>query len=68
MKRLAEYLERVHVFERMAARETDPKLKVQLAKQAASYRKLAAERAARLQLSRPPQSASDTRKNSTPRI
>jgi hypothetical protein len=52
MKRLAEYLERVHVFERMAARETDPKLKVQLAKQAAAYRKLAVERAARLQLSR----------------
>jgi hypothetical protein len=58
MKRVAEYLERVHVFERMAAREKDSKLKAQLEKQAAAYRKLAAERAARLQRSKPSQSTS----------
>ena len=55
MKMIAEYLEHALQFERMAADETDPALKESLAKQAAAYRKLAAERAARLNLPAPPQ-------------
>ena len=45
MKMLAEYLENAIKFEKMAADETDAKLKVQFAKQAAAYRKLAEKRA-----------------------
>lgn len=55
MKMIAEYLEHAIQFERMAAEETDPALQESLAKQAAAYRKLAAERAARLNLPAPPQ-------------
>lgn len=40
MKLLTEYLERAIQFERLAAAETDPKLKEQLEKQANDYRKL----------------------------
>lgn len=54
MKMIAEYLEHALQFERMAADETDPALKDTLAKQALAYRKLAAERAERLNLPRPP--------------
>jgi len=54
MKMIAEYLEHALQFERMAADETDPSLKETLAKQALAYRKLAAERAERLNLPRPP--------------
>jgi hypothetical protein len=43
---VAEYLERVLQFERMAAEATDPALKESLQKQAAAYRKLAEQRAA----------------------
>jgi len=43
MKMLAEYLEKA--FERMAADEKDAKLKADLEKQAAAYRKLAVQRA-----------------------
>ena len=50
MKMIAEYLEHALQFERMAADESDPALKESLAQQAAAYRKLAAERAARLKL------------------
>ena len=45
MKMLAEYLEKAIAFERMAADEKDAKLKADLEKQAAAYRKLAVQRA-----------------------
>jgi len=51
---IAEYLEHALQFEKMAAVETDPKLKESLTKQALAYRKLAAERAERQGLPRPP--------------
>ena len=54
MKMLAEYLEKAITFERMAAEEENPKLRADLKKQAEAYRKLAAERAKRLGLQRPP--------------
>ncbi len=50
MRMIAEYLERVHQFERMATRTVDPALKAQFLEQAAAYRRLAEERAARLGL------------------
>lgn len=56
MKMIAEYLEHAIQFERLAAEETDPALKETLANQALAYRKLAAERAERLDLLRTPQS------------
>jgi hypothetical protein len=52
---IAEYLEHALQFERLAAGETDSALKEALAKQALAYRKLAAERAERLNLPPPPQ-------------
>jgi hypothetical protein len=57
MKMLTEYLEHALEFERLAAKETDPILKAQFAKQASTYRKLATERAAKygLPLPSPPQ-------------
>ena len=55
MKMIAEYLEHALQFERLAAAETDAALRESLAKQAVAYRKLAAERAARLNLPAPPQ-------------
>lgn len=45
MKLIAEYLERAHQFERLASRETDPKVKVDFEKQALAYHKLAEKRA-----------------------
>jgi hypothetical protein len=59
MKLIAEYLEKAIDFERMAVMETDSVLKANLLKQAAAYRKLAEERAQRLNPMvppRPPQS------------
>jgi hypothetical protein len=59
MKLIAEYLERAADFEKMAVTEKDSTLKANLLKQAAAYRKLAEERAQRLNLTplpRPPQS------------
>jgi len=53
---IAEYLEHALQFEKMAEGETDSALKESLRKQALAYRKLAAERAERLNLPRPPQS------------
>ena len=53
MKMLAEYLEKAITFEQMAAMEKDGALKASLEKQAAAYRKLAAERARRLKLQEP---------------
>ena len=45
---IAEYLDHALQFERLATLESDPKLKVDLEKQALAYRKLATERAHRL--------------------
>jgi len=45
MKMVAEYQAQAITFEKMAADEKDPELKAQFEKQAAAYRKLAAERA-----------------------
>lgn len=44
MKMIAEYLEHAQNFERMAAAETNPTIKAVFEKQAATYRKLAADR------------------------
>ena len=55
MKMLAEYLEKAEEFERMAALEKDAKLKAELEKQAAAYRKLAVKRAKEYNLGLPPQ-------------
>jgi hypothetical protein len=52
MKMLAEYLEKAIAFERMAADEKDAKLKADLEKQAAAYRKLAVQRAKLYKLDR----------------
>ena len=54
VKMIAEYLEHALQFERMAADENNPELKAQLERQAAAYRKLAAERAKKLGLQPPP--------------
>jgi hypothetical protein len=45
---IAEYLEQAHLFERLAASETDPKNKAQLEGQAQAYYKLAQKRATSL--------------------
>ena len=50
---IAEYLERSLQFEQMAAEATDPAFKESLQKNAATYRKLASERAERFNLSVP---------------
>ena len=44
MRMIAEYLENALKFERLAAEESDPKMKTEFEKQAVAYRKLAAER------------------------
>jgi hypothetical protein len=51
---IAEYLEHALQFEKMAQEAGDPALKQQLTKQAEAYRKLAGERAKRLNLPEPP--------------
>ena len=50
---IAEYLEHALQFERMAADEENPKIKVQFEKQALAYRKLATDRAKKLGLQPP---------------
>jgi hypothetical protein len=45
VKLVAEYLERAHQFERLAAAENDPKIKAAFEKQAQSYHRLAVKRA-----------------------
>ena len=55
MKMLAEYLEKAIAFERMAGDEKDAKLKADLEKQAAAYRKLAVQRAKQYELDVSPQ-------------
>ena len=46
MKMLSEYLEHALTFERMASEEQNPEVRARFEKQAAAYRKLAADRAA----------------------
>jgi hypothetical protein len=53
MKTIAEYLEDATKFERMAQGEKDAEFKKRLLEQAAAYRKLAQNRAARLILRLP---------------
>jgi hypothetical protein len=53
MKLLTEYLERVELYENLAAQETDPTLKTKMQEQAKSYRTLAARRARELGLPPP---------------
>lgn len=53
MKLLGEYLEHAIQFERMAAEESDPKLKAAMESQAMAYRKMAAKRAKMLGLPEP---------------
>jgi len=62
MKMLAEYLEHVRQFERLAAEETNPQLKTDFEQQAAAYRMRATERAKKLRLESPPRAtpSSDT--------
>ena len=62
MKMLAEYLEHVGQFERLAAEETNPQLKADFEQHAAAYRKRATERAKKLGLESPPHAlpSSDT--------
>jgi hypothetical protein len=55
MKMLAEYVENAIRFEKLAADEKDPVLKENFEKQAAAYRKLAAQRAKEYGLKLPPQ-------------
>jgi hypothetical protein len=50
MKLIVEYMEHAAQFERMATMETDDIVKAQLLEQAAAYRKLARERAKRLNI------------------
>ena len=57
MKMIAEYLEHALQFERLAAEEPNPDLRAQLEKQAAAYRKLAAERTKKLGLDSLPRDA-----------
>ena len=45
MKLVAEHLSLTHQFERLAAHETDPKVKKQFEEQAQAYHRLAAKRA-----------------------
>jgi hypothetical protein len=56
VKMIAEYLEHALQFERMASEATDLGLRQSLEKQAAAYRKLARDRAARMKLPPPPAS------------
>jgi hypothetical protein len=60
MKMIAEYLEHALSFELMAAQETNPEIKAVFEKQAAAYRKMAAERTKKLGLDDPKHSNSDT--------
>jgi hypothetical protein len=53
MKLLTEYLEHALQFERLAAEETNPEIKAQFEGQAAAYRKLVVERAAKYGLPPP---------------
>jgi hypothetical protein len=64
MRLLSQYLDHALKFESLAAGETNPKLKADLSGQAQAYRKLAAERAAKLGL--PPPSAPEIQTQNNP--
>ncbi len=66
MKMVAEYLDRAHHFEHLAAITQDPELKAQLAEQAEAYRKLALKRAAAMGVPIP-SSSDDSNSGNTPR-
>jgi len=53
MKLLNEYLDHALTFERLASQENNPEFRAQFEKQAAAYRKFAAERAAKFGLPAP---------------
>lgn len=53
---IAEYLEHAIRFEQMAEQANDPKFKDSLLQQAIAYRKLAEQRAKKLNMALPPQS------------
>lgn len=53
MRLVAEHLALAHQFERLAAHETDPKIKKQFEEQAQAYHRLAAKRAKDLGLAPP---------------
>ena len=53
MKLVAEYVAEALKFEQLAATEKNPEFRAQLEKQAAAYRKLAAERAKKLDMPPP---------------
>jgi hypothetical protein len=53
MKMIAEYLEHALDFERMAAEEKNPEIRAVFEKQAATYRKLAADRTEKFGLNDP---------------
>jgi hypothetical protein len=53
MLKLAEYLENVRRFERLAAEEINPVIKAKFEEQAESYRKLAERRARLLEAANP---------------
>ena len=56
MRMIAEYLEHAIRFEQMAEQATDPKFKDDLLQQAAAYRKLAEQRAKKLNIPVPQRS------------
>jgi len=57
MRMIAQYLEHAIRFEQMAEEATDPKFKDSLLQQAAAYRKLAEQRAKKLNIPLPKQAA-----------
>lgn len=57
MRMIAEYLEHAIRFEQMAEQATDPKFKDSLLQQATAYRKLAEQRAKKLNIAVPTQPA-----------
>lgn len=57
MRMIAEYLEHAIRFEQMAEQATDPQFKDSLLQQAAAYRKLAEQRAKKLNIALPKQPA-----------
>ena len=66
MKTIAEYLEDAVKFQAMADNEKNPELKVALEKQSAAYRKLAIDRAKKLD-TRPSELPPQPNRNATPR-
>ena len=68
MKLLSQYLDHALKFESLAVGETDPELKADFIGQAQAYRKLAAERAAKLGLPPPSPPEIQAESNSSPAV